>query len=111
MKDELFFCPGRLPALIHLLDNSNDGLSHSHDFKAFGDSCVLAVKAVYTDYFSNILHEDPTYFDQHIMGNQVRRVVGKACLLGIENNKPADGTGPPIDVLVVTKKGEMWIRK
>ncbi|HEY8968716.1 MAG TPA: hypothetical protein VIM64_06480 [Puia sp.] len=151
--------------------------SASQNFKTFGDSCVLAVKALYTDYFSNILHEDPAYFDQHILGNQASRVVGTACLFGIEDNKPVliyivfnmnkgvrhpvvisysseqqgmaiflagdhprhkgvvgslpdrgavgeikkvigidtdgpvDGTGPPIDVLVVTKKGRMWIRK
>jgi len=151
--------------------------STSQEFKTFSDSCVLAVKALYIDYFSNILHKDPAYFDQHIMGNQVSRVVGKMCLFGMENNKPVligivfnmnkgvrhpvviscgvqqqemavffagdhprhkgivgnlsdggavieikkwigidtdgpvDGTGPQIDVLVVTKKGRMWIRK
>jgi len=149
----------------------------SQDFKTFGASCVMAMKALYTDYFSDILRKDPAYFDLHIMGNQVSTVVGKTCLFGIENNKPVliyivfnmnkgvrhpvvisyslqqqdfalfsagdhtrhkgivgslpdrgsvgeikkmigiatdgpvDGTGPPIDVLVVTKKGRMWIRK
>lgn len=32
-------------------------------------------------------------------------------MIGIDTNGLVDGTGPPIDVLVVTKKGRMWIRK
>lgn len=150
----------------------------SPDFKTLSASFVQAVKELYTDYFSYGLRQDPAFFDAHVMGNQLSRVVGAACLFGMEDNKPVliyivfnmnkgirhpavisstvvqqdemlfsspgehrrhkgvvgnlgghgpvgeikimigidtdgavDGTGPPIDVLIVTKKGKSWIRK
>jgi len=123
------------------------------------------------------LHDEPVYFDQQVMRNQVSTIVGKICFFGFENSKavlldaviyinkgvrhpvvisysiqpqylaflstgyeprhkglvgnlgggggaleikrfigiatdgPVDGSGPPIDVLVLTKNGKRWIRK
>jgi len=151
--------------------------SNSPDIKTFSTSCVLLLKDLYTGYFSGILHDEPAYFDQQVMRNQVSTVVGEICFFGFENNKavlldavfyinkgvrhpvvisyslqpqylafltagyrprqkgvvgnledgggaleikkfikigsdgPADGSGPPIDVLVLTKNGKRWIRK
>jgi len=151
--------------------------ANSPDIKTFSTSCVLLLKDLYTDYFSGILHDEPVYFDQQVMRNQVSTIVGRICFFGFENSKavlldaviyinkgvkhpvvisyslqpqylsflstgykprykgvlgnlgdgggaleikrfigmgtdgPVDGSGPPIDVLVLTKNGKRWIRK
>jgi hypothetical protein len=147
------------------------------DFKTLSNSCVLKLKALYADYFSGILRNNPDYFDRQAVDGQASSSIGQISFFGFEDNKPVlltgafyvnkgvrhpvaisysmeqrslavlsvgyhtrhkgivgkledggavieikkligyetndlvDGGGPPIDVLVVTTKGNIWIRK
>ncbi len=149
----------------------------SSELKTFSTSAVLAVKDLYQHYFLRMLRNNPTFFDERVMGKQLSRVVGEICFFGIENDKPVllnavfyinkgvkhpvvisyslqpqdiailspdnphrykgivghlsdgggvieikksigietggpmDGSGPPIDVLLVTRSQKIWIRK
>jgi hypothetical protein len=149
----------------------------SGDFTSFSSSAAQALKDLLHDYFANILQNNPSFFDQQIMGERVSRVVGQICFFAIEDDKPIllnavyylnkgvkhpvvisysiekqdlailssdnrhrykgivghlsegggvieikkwigietgghiDGTGPPIDVLLLTGNQKIWMRK